>query len=64
MTVNETLLQEHPDVVAQELLQRWPLLPARLSLDAQWLGALEKLKTFMFRWAFIRADFNLDTWTD
>jgi ABC-type nitrate/sulfonate/bicarbonate transport system substrate-binding protein len=64
VTVNETLLQEHPDVVAQELLQRWPLLPARLSLDTQWLGALEKLKIFMFRWAFIRADFNLDTWTD
>jgi ABC-type nitrate/sulfonate/bicarbonate transport system substrate-binding protein len=64
VTVNETLLLEHPDVIAQELLQRWPLLPPRLSLDAQSLGALEILKTFMFRWAFIRADFNMDTWTD
>jgi ABC-type nitrate/sulfonate/bicarbonate transport system substrate-binding protein len=64
VTVNETLLQEHPDVIAQELLQRWPLLPARLSLDAQSLGALETLKIFMFRWTFIRADFNLDTWID
>jgi len=64
VTVNETLLQEHPDVIAQELLQRWPLLPPRLSLDAQSLGALEMLKIFMFRWAFIRADFTMDTWTD
>jgi hypothetical protein len=64
VTVNETLLLEHPDVIAQELLQRWPLLPPRLSLDAQSLGALETLKTFMFRWSFIRADFAMDTWTD
>ncbi|HTB69080.1 MAG TPA: hypothetical protein VK727_22860 [Steroidobacteraceae bacterium] len=64
VTVNETLLREHPDVIAQELLQRWPLLPARLSLDAQSLGAVETLKTFMFRWAFIRADFSMDSWTD
>jgi ABC-type nitrate/sulfonate/bicarbonate transport system substrate-binding protein len=64
VTVNETLLREHPEVIAQELLQRWPLLPSRTSLDAQSLGALEALKIFMFRWAFIRADFNMDTWTD
>ncbi len=64
VTVNETLLREHPDVVAQELLQRWPQLPARLSLEAQSLRAMETLKNFMFRWAFIRADFDMDTWTD
>jgi hypothetical protein len=64
VTVNETLRGAHPEVIAQELLQRWPLLPPRLSLDAQALGALETLKIFMFRWAFIRADFNMDTWTD
>jgi ABC-type nitrate/sulfonate/bicarbonate transport system substrate-binding protein len=64
VTVNEMMLRQHPEVVAQELLQRWPLLPTRLSLDAQLLGALETLKIFMFRWAFIRADFNIDTWTD
>jgi ABC-type nitrate/sulfonate/bicarbonate transport system substrate-binding protein len=64
VTVNETLLREHPDVIAHELLQHWPLLPARLSLDAQSLGALQTLKVFMFRWAFIHADFSLDTWTD
>jgi hypothetical protein len=64
VTVNETLLREHPDVIAEELLQRWPLLPPRLSLEAQSLAALEMLKVFMFRWAFIREDFNLETWTD
>jgi ABC-type nitrate/sulfonate/bicarbonate transport system substrate-binding protein len=64
VTVNETLLQEHPHVIAQELLQRWPLLPPHLSLDAQSLGALETLKRFMFRWTFIREDFSLDAWTD
>jgi ABC-type nitrate/sulfonate/bicarbonate transport system substrate-binding protein len=64
VTVNETVLREHPDVIAQELLQRWPLLPPRLSLDAQSVGALETLKIFMFRWAFIRADFTMDAWTD
>jgi ABC-type nitrate/sulfonate/bicarbonate transport system substrate-binding protein len=64
VTVNETVLREHPQVIAHELLQRWPLLPPRLSLDAQLLGALQTLKFFMFRWAFIRADFNMDTWAD
>jgi ABC-type nitrate/sulfonate/bicarbonate transport system substrate-binding protein len=64
VTVNETLLREHPDVIAQELLQRWPLLPPRLSLEAQLLEALATLKVFMLRWAFIHADFSLDTWTD
>jgi ABC-type nitrate/sulfonate/bicarbonate transport system substrate-binding protein len=64
VTVNETLLREHPEVIAQELLQRWPQLPPRLSLDTQSLGALETLKTFMFRWAFIRADFDVESWAD
>jgi hypothetical protein len=64
VTVNETLLREHPDVIAQELLQRWPLLPARLSLDAQSLGALGNLKAFMWRWSFIGADFELQSWSD
>jgi ABC-type nitrate/sulfonate/bicarbonate transport system substrate-binding protein len=64
VTVNETLLREHPDVIAQELLQRWPQLPPRLSLDAQSLDALATLKVFMLRWVFIGADFDLDTWTD
>ena len=64
VTVNATLLREHPQVITQELLQRWPLLPAHLSLDAPSLGALETLKAFMFRWAFIRADFTLGAWTD
>ncbi|HEX3836267.1 MAG TPA: hypothetical protein VHW25_04825 [Steroidobacteraceae bacterium] len=64
VTVNATLLHQHPDVIAQELLQRWPLLPPRLSLDAQSLGALATLKVFMLRWALIREDFPLDTWAD
>jgi ABC-type nitrate/sulfonate/bicarbonate transport system substrate-binding protein len=64
VTVSETLLREHPDVIAQELLQRWPLLPARTSLDEPALGALETLKTFMVRWAFVREDFNLSSWAD
>lgn len=64
VTVSETLLREHPDVIAQELLARGSLLPARLSLDEVALGALETLKTFMARWAFIRGDFQLGTWAD
>ena len=64
VTVNATLLRQHPQVVARELLERWPLLPARLNLDQASLGAFESLKTFMFRWAFIRTDFTMETWTD
>ena len=64
VTVNETVLREHPQVIAQELLQRWPLLPARLNLDPTSLAAAASLKTFMFRWAFIRTDFTIETWTD
>ena len=64
VTVSETLLREHPDVIAEELLARWPLLPARMSLDEVALGALETLKTFMARWAFIRGDFKLGSWAD
>jgi ABC-type nitrate/sulfonate/bicarbonate transport system substrate-binding protein len=64
VTVNATLLRQHPDVIARELLERWPLLPARLNLDPASLGAFESLKTFMFRWAFIRTDFTMETWTD
>jgi ABC-type nitrate/sulfonate/bicarbonate transport system substrate-binding protein len=64
VTVSETLLQEHPGVIAQELLQHWPLLPARMSLDEAALGALETLKFFMARWAFIRADFKIGNWAD
>jgi ABC-type nitrate/sulfonate/bicarbonate transport system substrate-binding protein len=63
VTVNQMLLEEHPDVIAQELLQRWPLLPPRLSLDAPSLDALATLKVFMLRWAVVRTDFTLDTWT-
>ncbi len=64
VTVSETLLREHPEVIAQELLERWPLLPARISLDEAALGALETLKTFMVRWVFIREDFNMGSWAD
>jgi ABC-type nitrate/sulfonate/bicarbonate transport system substrate-binding protein len=64
VTVNATLLREYPEVITQELLQRWPLLPVRLSLDAQSLGALEKLKAFMLRRDFIHADFAMGAWAD
>lgn len=64
VTVSATLLRDHPEVIAQELLQRWPLLPARISLDAPALGALEGLKTFMLRWVFVREDFNVGSWAD
>jgi hypothetical protein len=36
--------------------------PAPRSLDEAALGALETLKVFMARWAFIRADFTIATW--
>lgn len=64
VTVSETLLRAHPEVVSQELLERWPMLPAHMSLEDAALGALEKLKHFMARWAFIRADFTLASWID
>ena len=64
VTVSETLLREYPEVIAQELLQRWPLLPARISLDAPALGALDTLKAFMLRWVFVREDFNVGSWAD
>lgn len=64
VTVNATLLRQHPQVIAGELLERWPLLPARLNLDPASLGACESLKAFMFRWAFIRTDFTMATWSD
>jgi ABC-type nitrate/sulfonate/bicarbonate transport system substrate-binding protein len=53
VTVSETLLPAHPQV-----------LPARMSLEDSALGALETLKNFMARWAFIRADFTIAGWID
>jgi hypothetical protein len=50
ITVSETLVREHPQVVAQELLERWPLLPARMNLDERSVGELQALKSFMLRW--------------
>ncbi len=64
VTVSESLLREHPGAIAQELLERWPLLPARMSLDDAVLGVLETLKVFMVRWAFIGADFRIGSWAD
>ena len=64
MTVSEALLRAHPDVVAQALLERGPLLPAHMSLDEAALNALDSLKAFMVRWAFIEGDFVLDSWID
>jgi ABC-type nitrate/sulfonate/bicarbonate transport system substrate-binding protein len=64
VTVNATLLRQHPEVIAGELLERWPLLPPRLNLDPASLGAIASLKAFMFRWAFIRTDFTMETWTE
>ncbi len=64
VTVNETLLREHPDVITQELLQSWPLLLPRLSLDAASVGALATLKTSCSAGLFIREDFKMETWTD
>jgi ABC-type nitrate/sulfonate/bicarbonate transport system substrate-binding protein len=62
ITVSETLAREHPQVVAQELLERWPLLPARMTLDEGTVGVLAGLKAFMVRWAFIPSDFPMDGW--
>jgi ABC-type nitrate/sulfonate/bicarbonate transport system substrate-binding protein len=62
ITVSEALVREHPEVVAQELLERWPLLPVRMTLDEGSVGALEGLKAFMVRWAFVRTDFPMDSW--
>jgi ABC-type nitrate/sulfonate/bicarbonate transport system substrate-binding protein len=61
VTVSETLYGEHPEFVS-EVLERWPHLPARRHLDETGVGALETLKTFMLRWAFIHADFKMDSW--
>jgi ABC-type nitrate/sulfonate/bicarbonate transport system substrate-binding protein len=62
ITVSETLVREHPQVVAQELLERWPLLPARMNLDEGSVGELQSLKSFMVRWGFLRSDFPMDSW--
>jgi ABC-type nitrate/sulfonate/bicarbonate transport system substrate-binding protein len=62
VTVSETLVREHPQVVSQELLERWPLLPASMNLDESSVGALAGLKAFMLRWAFVQTDFTLDSW--
>jgi hypothetical protein len=62
ITVSETLVREHPDVVTQELLERWPPLPARMTLDEGSVGELASLKAFMLRWAFIRTDFTMGSW--
>ena len=35
-----------------------------MSLDEAALGALETLKFFMARWAFIRADFKIGSWAE
>jgi hypothetical protein len=64
VTVSEPLLWAYPKVISQELLERWPLLPARLSLEESALGALEMLKDFLARWAFIRTDFSISSWID
>jgi ABC-type nitrate/sulfonate/bicarbonate transport system substrate-binding protein len=64
VTVSESLLRAHPEVVAQTLLERWPLLPARMSLDDSAVNAVQALKTFMVRWRFMNVDFSLDRWLD
>ncbi len=64
VTVSENLLLAHPEVVVQALLERWPLLPARLSLDEAAVNAVQTLKSFMVRWAFLDADFPIDRWID
>jgi ABC-type nitrate/sulfonate/bicarbonate transport system substrate-binding protein len=64
VTVSETLLRAHPEVVDQTLLERWPLLPARMSLEAAAVSAVETLKTFMVRWTFVHDNFPLDSWID
>ena len=62
ITVSEALAREHPQVVAQELLERWPLLPAGMNLDEGAVGELQGLKGFMVRWGFLRTDFPMDSW--
>jgi ABC-type nitrate/sulfonate/bicarbonate transport system substrate-binding protein len=62
--VSETLLREHPDLITQVLLERWPLLPARMSLEEGMVSALELLKTFMVRRGVIQSDFPLERWSD
>jgi ABC-type nitrate/sulfonate/bicarbonate transport system substrate-binding protein len=62
VTVSETLAREHPEVVSQELLERWPLLPASMNLDEGAVVALASLKAFMLRWAFVDTDFTMDSW--
>jgi ABC-type nitrate/sulfonate/bicarbonate transport system substrate-binding protein len=62
LTVSETLAREHPELVTQELLARWPLLPASINLDEGSVGALASLKAFMLRWAFVDTDFTMDSW--
>ena len=64
LTVSETLIDEHPQVIAQALLEHWPLLPADTSLDDGAVGALDALKSFLVRWAFIHTDFAMGSWTD
>ncbi len=64
VTVSATLLQDHPEVIAGELLERCPSLPPRLNLDDTSVAALESLKHFMLRWSFIREDFELGSWAD
>jgi ABC-type nitrate/sulfonate/bicarbonate transport system substrate-binding protein len=63
VTVSETLARQHPEVVAQELLERWPVLPANMNLDEGSIGALAGLKAFMLRWSFVETEFSLDSWT-
>ena len=53
VTVSETPLPAHPEAV-----------PARMGLEDSALAALETLKNFMARWAFIRADFTIAGWLD
>lgn len=64
VTVRETLLRQHPGLVAQVLLERRPLLPAGMSLEEGPLGALDLLKAFMLRWGVVQSDFPLDSWVD
>jgi ABC-type nitrate/sulfonate/bicarbonate transport system substrate-binding protein len=51
-TVRDSLLVEHPQVIAE-----------LFGLDTAFVGAMETLKTFMIRWAFISMDFKIGAWT-
>ena len=53
VTVSERPLRAHTEV-----------MPARMSLEDSALAALEMLKNFMARWAFIPADFTIAGWLD